>query len=92
MKSVGTGTLLSGFNMNDVHISQPALDILKSYIGFKQDKEPVVEILSPSSIWFASFRGIIIPPNEILHVYELPYHTLIDNNVDEHLKKIIEKS
>lgn len=91
IKSVGTGLLFSDFNKLDLLISLEALNIIKDNLAKNFDKkDPVLEIIGIDRIWWASNKGIIIPPNEIYHIYTIPMHTIVDNIVDNNIKKIIQ--
>ena len=91
LKVVGLGTLLSNINSNDIHISGNALKILKHNFMQNMDQQnPALEILSETSIWWASVNnGIIIPPGELIHIYKIPVHTECDNVIDDEIKNII---
>ena len=84
VKQIGIGTMVSGFNENDILISPEALLLLKQNIG-NIHKDPAFEIISNDSIWWASYMGIIIPPNELLNVFSIPYHKLCDNSLDDEI-------
>lgn len=91
IRNLGTGTLFFNFNRNDLQISLDAYGILKDNIKKNMDqKDPVMEIISYDRIWWASDKGIIIPPNEIFHIFTIPMHTTCNNDVDEKIKKIID--
>lgn len=93
IKYIGIGTMLSDFNKFDVLISDEALKILKNNLNKDLDKtDPALEILSEEKIWWASTSGILIKPNELIHIYTIPYHTYVNNDVDEELKKIIKQN
>lgn len=93
LKIVGVGTLLSNINSKDLKISISALNILKANLNVNLNKEnPALEILSETSIWWASINnGIIIPPNELLHVYTIPTHSICENKIDDDIKMFINK-
>ncbi len=86
VKQIGIGTMVSGFNENDILISPEALLLLKKNIG-NTHKDPAFEIISKDNIWWASYRGIIIPPNELLNVFFIPHHKTCDNTLDEEILK-----
>lgn len=91
IKTLGIGTLFSDFNKNDLHISLNALNIIKDNLNQNIDKkDPVLEIISFNRIWWESDKGIIIPPNEIFHIYTIPLHTICNNDIDEKIKNIID--
>lgn len=93
LRSVGAGTALINFNKNDIFISREAADILKSQVAvFNNEQSPVLEIMSSSSLWFMGNKGIIIPPEEIVHIYDMPLYTECDNVVDDMLKNTIQKA
>lgn len=85
LQYLGSGLLLSGFNEKDVKISPQALNILIRNLK-NTHTDPALEIISKDKIWWASKRGIIIPPDELINVFIIPYHTVCDNIVDETLK------
>lgn len=89
IKFVGIGTMLSDFNINDLLISKEALSILSKNIG-NSHVEPALEIIRKDCIWWASKKGILIPPNELLNVYNIPHHTICDNIIDIEIKKHID--
>ncbi len=90
LRNIGEGLILSDFNKFDVKISPEALSILNKNINKNIDKEnPVLEIISNDRIAWLSKTGIIIPPNEIFHIFDIPYHTECENIVDEEVKKTI---
>lgn len=95
IKFIGLGSLLADFNRFDVKISDEALNILKDSLNNLninlQKENPSLEILSETRIWWPSNQGIIIPPNELMHIYAIPVHTTISNDIDEQLKNIIKK-
>lgn len=93
LRSVGTGTALINFNKYDIQISREAADILKSNIAtFDNTDTPVLEIMSSSSLWYLGTQGLIIPPGEIFHIYEMPEYTECDNEIDVVLKNTINKA
>lgn len=93
LRIVGSGTALINFNKYDILISKEAADILKSHVAiFNNTNGPLLEIMSSSSLWFMGHKGIIIPPNEIIHVYEMPEYTECDNDVDNLLKNTIQNA
>ena len=88
VKRIGTGLLLSNFHAKDVLISKEALDILLNSILSNKSKTNIgLEIISKTSIWWASTNsGIILPLSEgEINVYDIPYHTIISNDIDEKL-------
>ena len=90
LRYIGNGSILSDFNSNDIQISKEALEILNKNLLLNIDqKNPAFEILTKNRIWWPSQSGIIIPPNELIHVFAIPYHTICENVVDEELKKMI---
>jgi len=89
IKYIGTGLLFSDFNKNDLLISQEALNILSNNLGKINNEIPVLEIINFDKIFWQSDKGIIIPPNEIIHVYTIPYFTLCNNNIDDKIIEII---
>jgi hypothetical protein len=92
-KHVGIGTMLSDFNQRDVLISKKALEIIESNMSVNLDRpEPVLEVIAADRMWWSSTNGIIIPPNEIYHVYAIPHHTLCDNVIDFKLKDVLDKN
>jgi len=93
LRSVGTGTALINFNKYDLHISKQAANILQSQVAvFDNSQNPVLEIMSSSSLWYMGTQGLIIPPGEIFHIYEMPQYIECDNEVDEILKNTINKA
>jgi len=88
LQYVGAGLMLQKFNDNDVKISPQALNLLIKNLGNKHI-DPALEIISRDKIWWASKNGIIIPPNELINVFVIPYHTVCDNDIDEKIKKIL---
>lgn len=91
IKHIGTGILFSDFTQFDLKISEEALGILKNNLKNNLlTNNPVLEIITKDKMWWSSNTGIIIPPNEIFHIFELPYHTLCNNIIDNELKKIID--
>jgi hypothetical protein len=93
IKGVGTGILFSNFNKWDLYISDKALSIITDNLNKNLDKkEPVLEIIAMDRLWWASKQGIIIPPNEIYHIYTIPLFTKCDNEVDEKIKITIDKT
>lgn len=91
LKTIGVGTLFSDFNKWDLQISEEALAIITDNLNCNFDKvEPVLEIISTDRIWWASNRGILIPPNEVYHVHTIPLHTTCNNTIDEKLINIID--
>lgn len=93
IRSVGTGTALVNFNKYDLCISKEAAAILQQNIAtFNNTQNPVLEIMSSSSLWYMGQQGLIIPPDEIFHIYEMPQYTECDNEVDEVLKNTINKA
>jgi hypothetical protein len=91
LKSIGTGLLFADFNRHDLKISDEAVAILKDNLNTNfEKKDPVLEIISTDRMWWASKRGIIIPPNEIYHIHTIPLYTTCDNVVDEEIKKNID--
>ena len=93
LKHIGTGILFSGFNQFDLKISNEALVIIKDNIKKNLSVEnPVLEIITKDKIWWASNTGIIIPPNEIFHIFEIPNHLICENNIDDELKKTIDNA
>lgn len=90
LKNIGLGSMLSDFNKFDVKISDDALSIIKSKLNTDMDlNNPALEILSETKIWWASSNGLLIPPNELIHIYNIPIHTYCSNDIDEELKNII---
>jgi hypothetical protein len=91
IKEVGTGLLFSNFNRLDLKISDEAIAIIRDNLNANlEKKEPVLEIIATDRIWWASRQGIIIPPNEIYHIYTMPLFTKCENAVDEKIKTIID--
>lgn len=88
---IGTGTLFTGFNKEDLGISKEALHLLKTKNDIKSNEEPVLEMIGENKLYFASNKSIIIPPNEIFKNYNIPKHTVIDNNIDDVLKEQLNK-
>jgi len=89
---VGTGTLISGFNSNDILISNEALKLLKNNLKInKLINDPVLEIISKDRLWVNMIGNIIIPPNEIINTYTIPYHTICENTIDEKIKIELDK-
>lgn len=85
---VGTGTLVSGFNHNDVLMSSEALILLsKNAKMIKLDNMPALEIISKDRLWWSTVGSIIIPPDEIINAYSMPYHTKCENEIDSKLKE-----
>jgi len=94
VKKVGTGLLLSQFNNRDVLISNDALNVLLNSIPANKSKKDIgLEVISKSSIWWASSSGGIILPmmDSEINIYEIPWHTTTPNDVDEKLLKILDK-
>lgn len=94
VKKVGTGLLLSQFNNRDVLISNEALTILMSSIPANKSKKDIgLEVISKSSIWWASQSGgIILPMMESeINIYDVPWHTITSNDIDEKLLKLLDK-
>lgn len=90
---VGAGTSLINFNKNDLHISKEAAELLKSKVAqFNNELGPVMEIMSSSNLWYTGYKGLIIPPNEVVHIYEMPVYTECDNEIDEVLKNTLNNS
>jgi hypothetical protein len=87
LKSIGIGSMLTDFNKNDLKISDEALSIIKNKLNQnKEHQQPALEILSPTKIWWASTTGILIPPNETIHIYDIPIHSYINNDINDELK------
>jgi hypothetical protein len=96
LRPVGAGMALINFNKNDLFISESAADILRTYTLLQNSTntldQPVLEIMSDSSLWYMGTQGLIIPPGEIIHVYAMPHFTVCDNDIDEVLKNTLDKA
>lgn len=88
LKYTGSGLMIQNFNQNDIKISPQALNILIKNLG-NTHQDPALEIISKDKIWWAGKKGIIIPPNELINVFVIPYNTMCDNDIDEKIKKVL---
>lgn len=88
LKVVGNGVMLRQFNNNDVLISFEALEQLKKHYNNKKDN-PVIEVVNNDTIWIASYNNIIIPDTENINVFDIPYCTLIKNDIDQNIKNFL---
>ena len=88
LQYVGSGLMLNSFNQNDIKISPQALNILIKNLGNKYP-DPALEIISKDKMWWASKKSIIIPPDELINVFVIPYHITCDNDIDEKIKKVL---
>lgn len=92
MKKFGNGTMVSNFGAMDLMISKEALSVLESKLLSddiaKQD--PALEIITKDKIWFSGKTALIIPEDETIHVFTIPYHTLCENEVDEKIKEFLD--
>ena len=93
IKIVGNGTMISNFNNLDVSISLEAILILQKNLLIDINKpDPALEIISKDKIWWSALnKGIIIQPNELIHIHCIPFYTVCENIVDDKLKNILNK-
>ena len=91
IKLVGTGTMISNFNHWDIAISKEALAILEKNLLQNINKpDPAMEIIAQDKIWWSAIKkGIIIQPNELIHIHCIPFHSICENSVDDKLKNIL---
>lgn len=90
---VGAGTSLINFNKNDLRISKEAAALMQTKIAkFNNDIGPVFEIISSTNLWYFGYKGLIIPNDEVVHIYEMPLYTECDNEIDEVLKNTLNNS
>lgn len=91
LKKIGLGVLLNATLNSDIEISPEAYLILTQNVKKNLNKsQPVLEIINSKKIWWYSNSNLIIPPNEILHIHQLPIYTSCINSVDEKIKQAID--
>ena len=88
---LGTGVVLTDFNMYDLEISQDVLDIFNSRLKHINKDTPVLEVLSKNRIWINTKSNTIIDINESMNIIDIPYHTICSNDIDTTLKEQIDK-
>lgn len=91
LRPVGAGMALINFNKNDLFISESAAELLRTHVNTNTNEQPVLEIMSDTSLWYMGNQGLIIPPNEVIHVYAMPQYLVCDNHIDEVLKNTLDK-
>lgn len=82
---------LFNFNKKDLLISPEALLIIKNaMLNVNNDELYGIRIINKNKIIIASTKNIIINKSDV-QTFALPIHTVCENNVQEELKKEIDK-
>lgn len=89
-KSVGIGMLLNNFNNKDVLLSNDALNLIKASLIHDSNKSELstdtgLIIHNKTKIFWASYNNMIIKIKDAT-IYDIPTHTIIENDVDEKIK------
>lgn len=87
----GYGTSLINFNANDLLISNEALLYLKRQLNKRlNEQNPAIDFINVNNIWWGAMKsGIVLQPNELIHIREIPTHNICDNIIDDEVIKII---
>lgn len=88
---LGTGVVLTDFNIKDLEISKEVLDIFNLNLKQINKDIPVLEVLSKNRIWINTKSNTIIKTDEPFNIFEIPYHTICTNDIDDKLKEQLDK-